>query len=161
MADQNVLHGSRAIVQIASASGQAQTIGIFTSCTWGVNYDTNPAYILGRYSPAEITYTGQEAINITATGYRVVGQGAYEAAGLPQLNQLMSADDLTIQIVDRQTGQAIFTALHCRPTGYNSGVTARAVSDISITFQGLRAHDESSDTDVNDGGGVIPATPEF
>lgn len=161
MATQNVFHGSRAVVQIAGASGSVNTIGIFTSCTWSVNYDTNPAFILGRYSPAEITYTGQDAINISATGYRVVDQGAYQSCSLPQLNQLMSADDLTIQIVDRQTGKAIFTAVHCRPTGYNSGVTARATSDITVNFLGLRAHDESAPTDVNDGGGVVPPNSEF
>lgn len=135
---QQILHGARAQLIV-----NGKIVGVFTSCQWGVNYDAVPSYILGRYSAAEITYTGQEAISVTATGFRVVNNGAYVAAGLPQLQDLMTHQDISLAIYDRQTGLQIFTVVGVRPTGYSSGTAARSISDFTVNYLGLRAEDES------------------
>ena len=135
---QQIVHGARAQLIV-----NGKIVGVFTSCQWGVNYDAVPNFILGRYSPAEITYTGQEAISVTATGFRVVNNGAYVAAGLPMLQDLMTAQDIALAIYDRQTGLQIFTVVGVRPTGYSSGTAARSISDFTVNYLGLRAEDES------------------
>lgn len=137
-ATQRILHGARAQLIV-----NGKIVGVFTSCQWGVNYDAQPSYILGRYSPAEITYTGQEPISVSATGFRVVDNGAYVAAGLPKLQQLMTHEDIALAIFDRQTGKQIFTVTGVRPTGYTSGTAARSISDFSVNYLGLRSEDES------------------
>lgn len=135
---QKIFHGARAQLIV-----NGKIVGIFTSCQWGVNYDAIPSFILGRYSAAEITYTGQEAISVTATGFRVVDNGAYIAAGLPKLQDLMTHEDIALSLFDRQTGKQIFTVVGVRPTGYTSGTAARSVSDFTVNYLGLRAEDES------------------
>jgi len=135
---QKVLHGARAQLIV-----NGKIVGVFTSCQWGVNYDAVPNFILGRYSPAEITYTGQEAISVTATGFRVVDNGAYVAAALPKLQELMTHEDIALALFDRQTGKQILTVVGVRPTGYTSGTAARSVSDFTVNYLGLRAEDES------------------
>jgi hypothetical protein len=137
-AKQQILHGARAQLIV-----NGRIVGVFTSCQWGVNYDAQPSYILGRYSPAEITYTGQEPISVNATGFRVVENGAYIAAGLPKLQDLMTHEDIALAIFDRQTGKQIFTVVGVRPVGYNSGTAARSISDFSVSYLGLRSEDES------------------
>jgi hypothetical protein len=138
MAQQQILNGARAQLIV-----NGKIVGLFTSCQWGVTYDAVPSYILGRYSPAEITYTGQEAISVTATGFRVVDNGAYVAAGLPKLQDLMTHSDIALALYDRQTGKQIFTVVGVRPTGYSSGTAARSISDFTVNYLGLRAEDES------------------
>jgi hypothetical protein len=135
---QQIVNGARAQLIV-----NGKIVGIFTSCQWGVNYDAIPSYILGRYSPAEITYTGQEAISVTATGFRVVQNGAYVAAALPMLQNLMSHQDISLALYDRQTGLQILTVVGVRPTGYSSGTAARSVSDFTVNYLGLRSEDES------------------
>lgn len=137
-APQRIFHGARAQLIV-----NGRIVGIFTSCQWGVNYDAVPSFILGRYSPAEITYTGQEAISVTATGFRVIDNGAYVAAGLPKLQDLMAHEDIALSLFDRQTGKQVMTVVGIRPTGYTSGTAARSVSDFTVNYLGLRAEDES------------------
>jgi hypothetical protein len=135
---QQILNGARAQLLIAG-----KIVGVFTNCSWGVQYDLNPAYILGRYSPAELTYTGQEPINVTATGFRIIENGAYISAGLPKLQDLMTHEDIVLSLQDRQTGKTFLTVTGVRPMGYDSSVASRSISDFSVRFQGLKASDES------------------
>jgi hypothetical protein len=135
---QQILHGARAQLMVAG-----KIVGCFTSCQWGVNYDAVPSFILGRYSPAEITYTGQDAISVTATGFRIVDNGAYKAGALPQLQNLMTHEDIALAIFDRQTQKLVLTVVGVRPTGYSAGTAARAISDFSVNYLGMRAEDES------------------
>lgn len=137
---QRILHGARAQLIV-----DGKIRGVFTSCQWGVNYDAIPSFILGRLSAAEITYTGMDAISVSATGFRVVNNGAYVAGALPQLQDILTNEDITIAIYDRQTGLKILTVLGVRPVGYSTGVAARAVSDFTVNFLGLRSSDESGD----------------
>jgi hypothetical protein len=147
---QQILNGARCQLLV---NGKIQ--GVFTSVTWGVSYDAVPSYILGRFSPAEITYVGQEAINVNATGFRVIDNGAYVAAGLPKLQDLMTHEDITLAIYDRETGKAVMTVVGVRPTGYTSGVAARSISDFSASFSGMRASDESGENNEAAGASTL------
>lgn len=135
---QQILNGARAQLIV-----NGKIVGIFTNCSWGVAYDVQPAFILGRYSPAELTYTAQEAIRVTASGFRVIDNGAHVAAAIPKLQDLMAHQDISLALFDRQTNKQIMTVLGVRPEGYDTDVAARSISAFTARFLGLRAEDES------------------
>lgn len=138
MAQQQIFNGARGQLII-----NGRIVGLFTQISYGVSYDAIPAHILGRYSPAEITYAGQEAISINASGYRVIDAGPHTVAEVPKLQDLLTHEDISIALYDRKTGKQIMTVVGVRPTGYGTGVAARSISDFSASFLGLRIEDES------------------
>jgi hypothetical protein len=137
MARAKILTGARAKVLI-----NGQLVGLFSQCTWSIRQGKDPAFILGRYNPAEITPTTQEAVQISLSGYRVVDAGPYKVANATLLKNLLNEEDFAIAILDRQTNKTIFTAVGCRVQGWSSGVAARGVSDIRIDVTGIRGEDE-------------------
>jgi len=151
MATNKVMSGARGQLFI-----EGQLIGIFSDVSYGVDIDVAPAFVLGRFSPSELTVTGQEAISINATGWRIVGQGPYVSAGVPKLQDLLTADDITISLYDRETGQFIMTVVGCRSTGWNTTLNSKAQQTVTVRFLGLRLDDESGSQ-----GESSNATPEF
>lgn len=137
MATAKILTGARAKVSI-----NGNIVGLFANCSWSIRQDKSPAYILGRYNPAEITPTSQEPVSLSLTGYRVVDSGPYAVANATLLRNLLSEEDFDVTVTDRQTGKAIFTAVGCRVSGWSSGVAARGVSDIRVDIIGIRGEDE-------------------
>ena len=137
MAKAKILTGARAKVLI-----NGNVVGLFSNCTWSLNQEKVAQFILGRFSPAEITPTSQEAVSVTLRGYRVVDSGPYKVANATLLKNLLQEEDFSVVILDRQTGKSIFTAVGCRVLGWSSGVAAKGVSDIELRILGLRAEDE-------------------
>ena len=137
MALAKILTGARAKILI-----NGKPVGLFANCTWSIRQDKTPQFILGRYNPAEITPTAQEAVSMSLTGYRVVDAGPYAVANATLLKNLLNEEDFNIAVLDRQTGQTIFNASGCRVTGWSSGVASRGVSDIRIEVLGLIGEDE-------------------
>jgi hypothetical protein len=144
---QNIVHGARAQLNVTLPDGTSKIMGIFTNVSWGVNYDVSPAWVLGRFSPAALTYTGQDVVTVNASGYRVYDNGAFVSCGLPTLDKLLTYTDMSLSIQDRQPhagrSQNLVIVTNVKPTGYNAGVAARALSEMSVTFQGLIAADEN------------------
>jgi hypothetical protein len=134
------LTGPRAVVSVNN-----QVVGLFESCTYGVNIGTEPIHILGKFSPDEVVPTSYEAITINCSGFRVVDQGVHLLPKMPKLQDLLNLGPVTISIRDRQTGKLIMNAIGCIPNSYNTGVNARATSRISITYVGIKLTDESGD----------------
>lgn len=139
-----VMVGARAKIYVNN-----QLVGIYETCTYNMNIGTEPIHLLGRYSPDEITPTSYEAITISCSGFRVVGQGPHVLPAVPKLQDLLSLEGVTLTVVDRQTGQAILTAIGCIPNSYNGNHNARATSRITINYTGLRISDESGAQDEN------------
>ena len=103
---------------------------------------------MGKFAPAATTYTAQNPVNISASGYRVIGHGPHVEAGLPKLQDLLLAEYIELTIIDRQTealgGDARVYKFHqVRPTGYSTTIGARSQTEISMTFIGILADDES------------------
>ncbi len=139
MAQAKIMHGARAQLVIEN-----NKVGIFNNVSYGLTFDTNTAFILGRFSPAEIGYTAQEEVSITATGWRVIDAGPHELKGaqLPHLQDLLTHNDITLMIYDRFTKKNIATITGVRPTGYSSSVNVRQMQEITVTFKGLLISDE-------------------
>jgi len=137
MAQAKILTGARAKVSI-----NGNTVGLFANCSWSIRQDKAPAYILGRYNPAEITPTSQEPVSMSLTGYRVVDAGPYQVANASLLKDLLTEEDFEVVVSDRQTGKIIFQARGCRVSGWSSGVSSRGVSDVRIDVIGIVGEDE-------------------
>ena len=137
IAKSNILTGPRAKVFINS-----NPAGLFTSVTWSNRQEKIPTHIIGRYNPAEIVPTSQDAIQLSLSGYRVIDSGPYQALHATALRDLLHEEDFSIAIQDRQTGKIIFQVVGCRVQGWSSGVNARAISDIRLDVIGIRADDE-------------------
>jgi hypothetical protein len=140
--------------------------GIFTSCTYGVNYDVSPAFILGRFSAAELVYTGMEVIGLTMAGFRVTDHGPFAVIDketgsrlVPRLQDLLAYDDISVSLHDRletDPNKPIMVVTNCKPVGFNSSMSARALSDLTVTMQGLHLSDEEGDNDESPGSSDLP-----
>ncbi len=124
-----------------------QLIGIFSNVSYGVTYDVSPIYILGRFNAAELVYTGMDVVNVTATGFRAMGNGPYEASSVPQLQDLLNHEDISLQVIDRQATDPskanVMTVTGVRPLGFSTSSSARGVNDLTVNFQGTLLEDES------------------
>lgn len=140
------MSGARAKLGIIEGGpdGKAKFVGIFNSVSYSLTYDAQPAYILGRYSPAEIEYTAQEPVQITASGWRVIKHGPHRDGKVPALKDLLTHEYLSLVVEDRQQGGAtddpkgrIAVFRNVRPTGYSTTITARQLEEITVTFVGI------------------------
>jgi len=147
MALSKVLTGARAKIYVNN-----KLVGIYETCTYNMNIGTEPIHLLGRYGPDEITPTSYEAVTISCSGFRVVGQGPHILPAVPKLQDLLTLESVTIAIVDRQSSETILTAIGCVPNSYNGNHNARATSRVTINYTGLRISDESGDQ--SEGGAV-------
>lgn len=135
-----VLTGARAVISVDNV-----VVGIFSSCSYGANIGLEPIFTLGRFGAAEITPTSYEPITVSCNGFRQVGFGPHTLPKFAKLQDLLNLNDITISIRDRQTNKLIMTVTGCKPQSYNTGVNAKATSQISITFLGVKLFDESGD----------------
>jgi hypothetical protein len=62
----------------------------------------------------------------------------------PLLSELLSADAINISITDRQTKQVIMTVWGCRPASYSTSLSAKHVQELSVTFVGMTADEDSN-----------------
>lgn len=147
----HVLTGARAKVYVNN-----QLVGIFETCTYNMNIGTEPIHLLGRYSAAEITPTSYEAVTISCSGFRIVGQGPHVLPAVPKVQDLLTLDGVTIAVVDRQSGQTILTAIGCVGNSFNGNHNARATSRITINYTGLVLSDESGAQSEGQGAVELP-----
>lgn len=145
-----ILTGARAQLVV-----NGKIVGLFTSCSYNMTYDANPAFIIGRYGAAEITYTAQDVVTVDATGFRVIDAGPHVVASIPKLQELLNHEDISLSLIDRKTGKNFMTVLGVRPMGYSSSVTARGVVEISARFMGLRMEDESGTQNESSGASTL------
>lgn len=141
-----VMHGARAIVKIGGIAR-----GIFTNVSYSVQYDAQPVYGLGRFGPHEIALTGVQPVSVQASGWRIVDtkekkRGPHIEASIPRLDELLRHEDTTITIEDRQDPDTpILHVSGVRPLGYQTSISARGLQEISCSFMGLAATDETGD----------------
>lgn len=146
MAAAKTMTGARAKLLIggSTSADPPRVVGIFNNVSYGLQYDAQPVYILGRYSAAEIEYTGQEPVGITASGWRIVNHGPHTDARVPKLSDLLRHEYLSLTIVDRQTGQRIATIHSVRPTGFTTALSERQLQNMQLSFMGILVDDEDT-----------------
>jgi hypothetical protein len=159
MSTGSILTGARAQLMI-----NGKIIGLFTSCSYSLNYDVNPAFILGRYSAAELTYTGQDVVSVDANGFRVIAEsgnntGPHTIASVPKLQELMTAGEITLALSDRKTGKVFMQVTGVKPVGYSSSVSARGVVELGCRFMGrLIDTEEGSNNESGSASSLLSGT---
>lgn len=143
MAAPKTLHGARAQVFAIDHTGRSRIIGIFNSFSYSVAIDVAEVALLGRYTAAELVNTGVETVNISASGYRTLDHGPHTDGMVPKVADLLTAEYVEFHVRDRQTGRVIANIRNCRATGYSTGVSARALEEISFSYRGILVDDES------------------
>ena len=162
MGSPKVFNGARAVVRLmGSGGGQGQPIGSFTSFSYGLSYDVQPVYILGRYSAAELSYTGQEPVRCTASGWRVVNNGPHVAGKVPHLQDLLNHEYIQIDVVDRQTGTVIAIIKDVRPESYSTTIASRTLTEVTHSFVGLLVDDESGTNAESPAQGSAPGANDL
>lgn len=144
MATPKIFSGARALVEIQGAEGKPIVVGIFTSLSYGVTYDAQPAYVLGAYGPREIDYTSMEPVSISASGWRVVRHGPHKQVLFPTVGELMNHGYVQFTVTDRATKEVIATIRDVRPLSYNTPIGNRQLVEQSFSFIGMLLTDESS-----------------
>lgn len=156
-----VFVGSRAKIYVKGV-----LVGLFDSCSYSVNIGAEPAHILGKYNPAEITPTSYEAVTVNCSGFRIIGNGAHVLPAMPKLQDLIHLEAITIHIVDRQEasddntadGPMVMQVSNCIPVSYSSGVNAKATSKIQITYMGTVHQDETGTQSETGDAADLPAS---
>lgn len=139
-----VMNGARAKVFIVDPkTNKARVVGIWNNFSYQVTYDVQPAFILGRYSAAELITTGVEPVAITAQGWRVVDHGPFVDGALTNLKDLLLQEYLLLQVFDRQTKRYVANIRGCLPTGMSSTLSAKQLQESTNTYLGLLMDDES------------------
>jgi len=149
-----VMTGARAKVSI-----NGKPVGIFNNISYGLNFTADPIFILGAYGPTEIVYTAQDAVSITASGWRVIDHGPHTEPSVPTLSELLAHEYLEITVFDRLSadGAKPIAKFHrCRPVSYNTTLANRQPSEVSISFMGLRMDDETAVNDELPTAAVLP-----
>ena len=152
MSKAKTMSGARAQVAL-----DGKIIGVFASVNYSLVIDVQPVNILGRFSPAELVSTGQEPVNVSATGFRVVGDGPYATMSVPKLQDLLNTETFTISIFDRQSGPdtPIMIVTDCLSTGYNTSVAAKSLQELNVNYLGLTLSDESGTQGESPGASVL------
>jgi hypothetical protein len=154
-----VMTGARALVMLTNPNtNRSSIVGSFHTVTWGLNFDVQPINILGRFSPAELCYTAQEAVNVQCVGFKVIGNGAHRMMGMPNTRELLTHEYLSLSIKDRQSGEDICRVHSLRPVSYSTTLNARNVEDISVSYMGLLvdAPDEGVELAESPGAATLP-----
>ena len=156
MAPPKIMNGARAMVFLSSPSEPSpKLVGIFTSISYGLQYDAQPAYTLGAFAPREIDYTAQEPVQIQASGWRVINNGPHIQALIPRLQDLLNHEYLTMTVLDRQTDTVIATIKDVRPTGFQTPIANRQMVEQSFSFIGRLIGDETPDSGGDEPGAAV------
>lgn len=154
-----VMSGARAKIGYTDpSSGITRFFGIFESISYGMQIDVSPVFLLGRWTAAALEYTSVEPVQVSTTGWRVVNHGPHTDGRMPKVQDIMKHEYMTIVVVDRLTLQAVATIKSVRPTSYNTGFAARQLSQMSMSYMGILADDESSDNSEPADSTTLPAT---
>lgn len=161
MAKQINMHGARAKLGVLDKrTGKVSYVGVFNSVNVSQNYDALPAFILGRFSAASITYVGADVVSISCSGYRVVKNGRFKAAKVPALGDLMVFESLTMTVEDRQPDEngenpRVLTFKEVYPVTSSESHDAKQLSSISINYIAMTADDEDTTNEESPGAMTI------
>jgi hypothetical protein len=144
MAVPKVMSGARAKVYIGRDGETPQLVGIFSNFSYNETLDAQGVWIVGAYAAREIDYTAAELVTITASGWRIVGQGVHKGPAMPLLQQLLSYGYLTITVEDRATRRVVAMIEKVRVTGQSGGFAARQLSEVTLNMVGILCSDEDS-----------------
>jgi hypothetical protein len=154
MAKAKVFHGARAILYVGTIAR-----GIFNNASWSYGLEDQEVPILGAFAPVEIAYVGASTVTVRCTGWRIIGHGPHQDGMVPKLNELLNYQDIQLVLMDRQSGPndpPVMKLRDVKPLGYDTGVASKSLSEVTITYKGLRVDDESGPNEESNGAATLP-----
>lgn len=128
-----------------------------------VNYDIfmahQPVVVMGRYSTPRHEPVGYD-VSVTCGSFRFTSTGgnntpdASDGGFAPTLNNLVTSEELTITIEDRQTGKKMLVIEHARLTRRTGSMGARDLLTETWSFVGTIAWNDDSGQQAE--GGIGP-----
>lgn len=141
------IHGGRTYIYVQGDGAESdKPVAIFENISVSISYGVQVPYVIGLHSGGEVVLTHMNPVQLSCSGYRVFGNGAYgPAGGMTKLQDLINGQrELTIVVMDRQNpGQSILTVKQAKVTSSNFSVSVRDLSRLSIEMTGLTFEDES------------------
>lgn len=145
-----VMTGARAILKIKGGAGQPpRMVAMATNVGYRVAIPHSPINVLGRYTAAGFEPLGMDVtVNCGVLRFpKSGGSGnspASTAQGIqPKLQEIMTFEDLQIEIIDRKTNDTIALVARARLTDRGGNMGARDLLAENWTFVGVLL--ESSD----------------
>ena len=135
---QKVMSGNKAVVKVDGV-----VVGLFDSCQYGANLGTEAIHTLGRDSAAEIAITSYEAVQVSCSGFRIVGQGVHLLPKAPKLQDLIAFVRVQIEVKDRETGDNIAIIENCVPQSWGESQQAKGTTRFNIVYIGTVLSDEA------------------
>jgi hypothetical protein len=141
-----IMSGARAIFRVNN-----KVVAFATNVNYTVSHPHQAISVLGRYSAARHEPTGVEvsfgcsAMRFTAAGGK--GNSPQAAATdrlMPRLQDILSTDELMVEIVDRATDQTLLMVSRARMTQRSGSMGSRDLLSESWTFVGVVAEDDDS-----------------
>lgn len=146
-----MMSGARAKLSVYNPlTNIAKVLGIFSQVSYNVVYDHAAAFILGRYSAAELEHTSVEPVDISATGWRILDHGMHVDGQLPRVQDLLFYEPIQFLITDRQRealGQEprVAKIRNVLPISGGASFSAKSLSEMPMRYVGLLVSDESVD----------------
>ena len=145
-----VMTGARAILKVKGGAGQPpRIVAMATNVGYRVAIPHAPINVLGRYTAAGFEPLGMDVtVNAGILRFPKAGGGgnAPDNTGQgiqPKLQEIMTFEDLQIEIIDRKTNEVICLVARARLTDRGGNMGARDLLAENWTFVGVLM--ESSD----------------
>jgi hypothetical protein len=123
--------GQRAIIRINN-----ELMAIAESYSYTVNTPVEPIHILGRSSAADMPHLSYEAVPISLSGIRIIGEGPHKQGKVSKLQELLTSEEINIQVGDRQNpaGGPVANFIGAKSTGYSTGISAKGSGRVNINY---------------------------
>lgn len=146
MALPKIMSGARAIFRINN-----KVVAFATNVNYSVSHPHQAVNVLGRYSTARHEPVGAEvsfgctAMRFTATagkGNSPQKKGAENI--MPRLQDILSTDELQVEIIDRATDETLLMVSRAKMTQRSGSMGSRDLLSESWQFVGIVAEDSDS-----------------
>lgn len=137
MAASFVFSGARAIVKM----NQVQ-VGFAGGVSGSESIEYEPIDVLDLLEVKEFVPVAYRC-TLSAQIFRVIGESLKAAGVFPTVDNIITADDLTLAIEDKVTRETMAQFERCKISEVSWDVTARGIVSQNVTFVTIRVKDES------------------
>lgn len=136
--------GARAILKIDN-----KVIAYATNVGYRISMPHAPVNVLGRYSAARHEPLGYD-VTVNCGVLRFVNTGGEgnapdgSAGIMPTVNDIISKDDIKIEVIDRKTAQSIIVVNRARCTDRSGNLGSRDLLTENVTFVGIIAENDET-----------------
>lgn len=147
---QKVLSGHRVKVSVFNVkTGTSQVVGIFNNATITYAYGAQAVFILGRTSAAALQFTHAEPVTFRLGAWRVDEHGPFVDGMVPELQDLLANDYITLTVLDREKeienkDAKIGEIKSAIVTGFDESMNIRQLVEYTVSGMGIFYSDESS-----------------